>query len=200
MAKPSGARSAGLAWGAIVACLAVVGVLVVYLKSTPALNVPEDQKRATHRRDPAAEPVQPNANQILVPIAVWEEGELKFGRKTVDVPAGQDPKRVAVQSYLNQIRDVLPGVRLEGFRMDGKVAQLRFSAEFDQRMGSDDEATVLMGILAAMGQFPDVEEVEFFAGGRQIETIGNVELNAPLPVVRLERWAEPSKRNEAPAP
>lgn len=200
MAKPSGARSAGLAWGAIVACLAVVGVLVVYLKSTPALNVPEDQKRATHRSDPTAEPVAPKANQVLVPIPLWEEGDLKFGRAAVDVPTGQDPKRVALQSYLDEIRDVLPGVRLEGFRMDGKVAQLRFSPEFDQRMGSDDEATVLLGILAVMGQFPDVEEVEFFAGGQQIEAIGNVELNVPLPVVRLERWAEPSKHNEAPAP
>lgn len=200
MAKPSGARSAGLAWGAIVACLAVVGVLVVYLKSTPALNVPEDQKRATHRSDEGAAPVTPKANQVLVPVAVWEEGDLRFARKVVDVDPGQDPKRVALLAYLAEIRDVLPGVKLEGLRMDGKVAQIRFSAEFDQRMGSDDEATVLQGILATMGQFHDVEEVEFFAGGQQIETIGNVELNVPLPVVRLERWTEPSKHSEAPVP
>jgi hypothetical protein len=111
-------------------------------------------------------------------------GKLVFTRSSVQVPDDEDAKVYVVNRFLDNARLTDPGVRLISIKISDGVADLHFTPETDRTFGTDDESTLLNGILTSLGQFTDVKSAMFYAGDKRIDSFGNVDLTTPQPVLR----------------
>lgn len=112
----------------------------------------------------------------------WQDSNLTFSRKRLSVPDGEDPKVFAVNQFLANTKIADPSAKLLSVDVKNGVAALSFNAAMDATFGTEDEETLLNGLLATLSQFPDVEKAEFYANGKHIDTFGNVDLTEPQPV------------------
>lgn len=160
----------------------VVGVgVAAYVKLAPA-NVVPNEPVTTEEQEGGA------GVQLLTPYYV--DNELRFKQEQTEVPANVDPKVFAVNRYLRTAKPVPHDAELVSCTVEGSVATLDFNAAFGISYGTDDESTVVNGILATMGQFPDVSYVKFLVEGRELETLGNLDLTGPQDVIRLPSVAQ----------
>ena len=140
----------------------------------------------------------PSGATAYVFTPVWKGASVDFTKAPLAVPAGQDAKIFAVNQYLQNTK-VNPQAQLLSIDVHAGTAAMYFNQAMDRTYGSDDETMLLNGICTTMGQFPGIEKLEFFANGKKIDTFGNVDLSAPVPVMKLGR-AESSTRSEAQKP
>lgn len=159
-----------------VACMAVVGGLAAYIARSPAKTVPADQRRVEQQ-------VSPKDVKVYTP-SYSDKGDLKLDPKTEPVAKNQDAHVEAVNRYLDQLKMVPKDARALTCQISGTVATLDFSPAFETTYGTEDEQTVLKGVLTAMGQFKDVKQVKFTVAGRTLDTLGNVDLTVPQDVLR----------------
>ncbi len=191
----------------IVICASVVAALAAYVKLTPADKA---KPSADTFADQAFEKgtigsgTQVKHDQkgpfsqtsIILPVAKFENDKLTFGESKADVPSGQNAAVFSVNEFLKQSGVADGPVKLESVKLDGHVALLYFNAAFtDQSLGSQDEATLINGIRAVMGQFQEVDEVEFFADGQQVQELGHLELIGPQKVIRPGLWKNPTSHD-----
>ena len=187
-----------------------VGALARYVKAAHADTVPPAEHRVEHsaarvqdRSLPSVRPRReakaPAGQTVYVYTPIWNKESLKFARKSIEVPDDSDPKVFAINLFLQNTRVAPPQARLLSVDIRHGVASLFFTADMRQTYGTDDESMLLNGILSTMGQFPEVEKVDFYADGKQIDTFGNVELTEPQPVIRNGREAD-ATRSEASQP
>lgn len=164
----------------LVASAGLVGGLLAYVKFSPASRVPETERRSVTSE--AKTPTRPT--KIVVYKPKYIDHDLKFDESERTVPDGQDPVVFAVNAYLDEAAITPKEARLRTCRIESGMATLDFGAAFNQTYGTDDERTLLDGILTVAGQFPEIRTVRFLADGKPVETLGNVELAEPQPVLR----------------
>ena len=162
----------------LLVCAVVAVGVAAYVKYAPADKVVNQVKNE--------EPEQLGGG-VTVLTPYYAEDELKFTEKQVDVPPDADPMVFAVNTYLRTTTIVPKDAQVNTVTVDEGIATLDFKAAFETTYGTFDESTVINGILATMGQFEDVSFVKFTVEGRQLETLGNMELIDPLAVIRLTR-------------
>lgn len=186
----------GAAKGATVAIL--IGVfcltgLAAYVVNGPAFKVPENEQReATHK------PVEKNTDEPNVSISSqekgrgtevtilkpkFENGELTFTESKTTAKSGETIL-TAVNEYLAQIPAVDKDARLLGVEMHGGIATLKFSPTFESGYGTDDEKSIIVGILTTLGQFPEIKKAQFTIEGKQLESLGHIDLTEPQDVIR----------------
>jgi hypothetical protein len=90
----------------------------------------------------------------------------------------------AVNEFLTQAAFLPKGARLVSARVHDGLAELDFSPEVAKTYGTDDERTLVNGILTAVGQFPEIKSATFLSGGKPIDSLGNIDLSEPQPVQR----------------
>lgn len=112
----------------------------------------------------------------------YEKGELKLDPGTVKPPEKTDPKVFAVNSYLKNLGFIPKGAALKTCTVKDGLATLDFNAEFETTYGTEDEQTVVKGLMTTMAQFSDVHAVKMTVEGKPLETLGNIDLTQPLPV------------------
>jgi len=154
-----------------------VGALAAYVKGVPADRIPVDLSRdagAATRRHHNVESYTPR----------YEQGNLKFTKRSVPVPEGQDPVVYSVNEYLRQSTVAPEGASLQRAKVVDGVVDLDFNESFRTTYGTEDEQTILNGILTVLGQFPDVVSARFLIDGKPLETLGNVDLSEPQLVIR----------------
>lgn len=180
MARSSNPRAArkdsSLGVGVIAICAMLFLGLVAYIKLTPADRIPADQLRD---RSPAASVPQV---RLLTPKFIGDE--LRFDATQSSAPAGANPMVYAVNEFLGHVKAVPNGARATAVTVKDGLATLDFSGAFAQTYGTEDEQVILNGILTVMGQFSEVRSVQITVVGRPIETLGNVEIMDPQPVIR----------------
>lgn len=159
---------------------AVVGGLVAYIKLAPADVVPADIRRT----DPITQPEVPNAKKVTIFEPTAQGDEVTFNQRQVEVPSGTDPAVFAVNEFLRSTTIVDKEARLVAVDRKGNEAILQFNAAFNQTVGTGDEKVLLDGIRRTMGQFTEVESIRFEIEGQPMETLGNVELDQPIIVLR----------------
>ena len=99
----------------------------------------------------------------------------------------QSPAKTALTDLTSGSNSPLPrGTRVLGLKIDpaSKLATVDFSREFTQNFqgGETKEAQAVMSVLETLGQFPDVNKVQFLVDGRKIDSLGGTqELDEPLP-------------------
>jgi hypothetical protein len=170
--------------GALLIVGLVGGVMVgAYVMSTPdALRVPEDLRKA---RESGKKETKADEVLVLTPRR-GADRQLMFERQKVQVPPGLDARVFAVNEYLRIAKITEADARCLGIDLQNGVAHLSFNRAFLGGQGSDDEATLINGILATMSQFQGVESVQFEVDGKPVDTLGgHFDLSTPQPVIRL---------------
>lgn len=110
--------------------------------------------------------------------------EVRLLEEKKEVPENQDPKVFSVNEFL-RISGIVPeGAKLLGVDMgDDGLATLSFTQPFRKTYGTTDEETLLDGIRASLGQFPEVKRILLTIEGEPLETLGGVDLTVPIDVL-----------------
>ncbi|HEY3780009.1 MAG TPA: GerMN domain-containing protein [Fimbriimonadaceae bacterium] len=178
----------------ILICLTAVGALAKYVQMghsiVPAFehrqDTSQDEASVTRprrdRRELKQDEDQPQAQGpfVYTPIA---SSSTKIGFvKTPVSSSGSDAKVYVINKFLETTKIADPSAKLLSVTVNDGVASLYFNAEMNKTVGTDDEQTLLEGILKNLSQFPDIKSALFFADGKQIETFGNSDLTEAQPV------------------
>lgn len=183
----SGAGAKGV-WFLFFLGVCVVGGLAAYIQTTPnARAMPESERRTTRGdetppKEPGVQVLARPKDEVEVLHPEYVDGELRYTKSSARTPPGQDPPVYAVNEFLSATGLVPKGARALSCRIDDGVAVIDFSPEFDQTYGTEDERTIVDGVLRAMGQFPGVRYVQFEVRGNPMETLGNLDLTLPLKI------------------
>lgn len=157
-------------------CAIVAAGAVAYIKLAPADEVPREVQVEQQTGGAGV--------HLLTPY--YADHELKFSTEPVKVPKGTDARVFAVNQYLRNTKFVPAEAVVKGVTVDNGTAKLDFTEAIIGGYGTEDESTVINGILAVMGQFKDVNYVQFLVDGKPIDSLGgNLELVDPLPVTRI---------------
>lgn len=151
-----------------------LGVLGSYAKFGPGNQIPESERKP---------PVRGEDRSVIVYQPKFED-DLRFESRRELPPASADRMVYAVNAYLKEANLAPEGAAAKSCRLEGRTAVLDFTAPFRSTYGTEDERTLIEGILREMGQFREVDDVRFLVEGKPIETLGNIELTDPQPVIR----------------
>lgn len=184
MPKPQANRNA-LALGALLIGASTLGALTFYAVTPQANRIPVDQLRE------GAKP--PVANQgktetplpegtVNAPTARYQGDDLVFDQRPVRPEPGQDRMMAAVNGYLSGLSFVGKDARVKSIKIKDRIATLDFSEAIYGGYGSEDEQTLVKGILETMSQFKNVGWVKFTVGGEPLDSLGHLDLSDPQPV------------------
>ena len=182
----------------LVATLLVVGVLGItaiaaYIKLAPAVNIP-DNLRAKPVVTSTPRPVDDGHVDVIKPHA--KGTDITYGSKSTEVPAGADKVVTAVNGFLETCPFVPDDARATKVTIKNREAVISFTAAFYKTYGTTDEGVVVKGLQMSLGQFPDIDHIYLEADGHPIDTLGNIELNQGLNVIRPD-GSEPAKPGAA---
>jgi hypothetical protein len=102
------------------------------------------------------------------------------------------PARDAIKHLIDADGSPIPdGTELLGIKIDDDtgLASVNFSEEFVRNFKGGDkvEAQIINSVRATLGQFSNVQSVQFLVEGKKIAQLGGtLDLSDPLPVIRLE--------------
>jgi len=162
-------------WALLVLGIGSVAGLAVYIKTTPADRVPASE----HRRS-----TQPQSVNVYRPKYIGDQ--LKFDSRRETPPAGQDERVFAVNQFLHESGVALEGAELISCEVRDRIAYLNFNRAFDRTYGTEDEQTLVKGILQVMSQFEGFDSVQILIEGKPMQTMGNIDLTDPLPIHRVD--------------
>lgn len=171
-------------WIGLLVCATVVGALASYVANQPDLNGQAGKNTTKAGTTGNSVTASHNTETSVVLFAPKYEGyDLKFETRNATVPSGQDPRVFAVNEYLKASNVAPADSQLLSITIEGSTATLDFNSAFNQTYGTDDERTLLNGILRTLGQFPQIEKALFTINGKPFETMGNIDLTEPQPVI-----------------
>lgn len=173
----------------VISVSVIIGIaLTAYVKFAPADRVerPEDPSEQGGRA----------AVKIFKPV--YEDGTLIFTTEEMETPIDEDPCVYAVNEYLRGVAAIPDGAVAVACVLEGGVATLDFTKQFDRTYGTEDEMIIINGIRTVMAQFKDVEFIRILSEGMPIDTLGNLELRDPLSILDREMY-ESVDRVDMPA-
>lgn len=167
----------------VLLCVGVfgVGALAAYVKFGGA-----DKVSAEDRGVAAQGATKHESRSVTVLKPHYNDDQLVFDKTEKASPEGKDPMVFAVNEFLAQSKVAPEAARAQTCAIKDGVATIEFSKEFDRTYGTEDEHTIVEGILRTMGQFPEIQSVQFNVNGQPLETLGNIDLTTPQPVLRPE--------------
>lgn len=176
-ANPKGVRAEGLSpgggtiWVLLAGSALALGALIGYVRSA-GVEIPASMRRQT----------QTPAVKVYTPR--YEGSDLRFSSTTVKTPPDTDRIVFAVNKFLEASKVVPQGARARSASLAAGKLVLDFDPQFDQTYGTEDEQTLVKGILTAVGQFDEVASVQLTVGGKPLETLGNIDLTGQLKPLR----------------
>jgi hypothetical protein len=165
--------------------------LALYVKLTPGAARIRPSEPMASSSLPSAGSVKPT-QQIFVPVPSYQGERLSFAPRSVSVPAGDEAKVDAVNRFLQEAKLLDPSVRLMSLDLEDGIANLHFTQGFDAGLSSTDEATLIYGLRAAVGQFPEIRHFRIFVEGEQLDALGHIEFGEMLEPIPVSRWNDPS--------
>jgi germination protein M len=114
----------------------------------------------------------------LVPVNIMVNAEAK------------DPAREALEALANSKRSPLPSgtsILDIAINQSSGLATVNFSHQFKDNFPGGDtrEAQVLNSVLATLGQFAVVQNVQFLVDGEKLDSLGGTQdLSSPLPAIK----------------
>ena len=137
-----------------------------------------------------------NANRGVCKV----NGKPSFSSRDYSVSDGADPMLDAVKELLRELKITDPGVRVMSLDVVEGVANLHFSEGFTGGEGSMDEATLLYGLRAVLGQFRGVTQLRLFEEGKQVTELGHIEFGDTLDTIPVNRWGDPGGTTDEASP
>ncbi|MCW5939148.1 MAG: GerMN domain-containing protein [Fimbriimonadaceae bacterium] len=159
---------------------AVLASVVIYIKDSPGKSVPPEQHKLADTQPPGLK----TPDKVTVYKPRYDGDKLVFDKSQAKAAPKEDPKVFALNEFLKGLPMVPKGARAKSVKVANGVATVDFTTEFETFYGTEDEQTVLKGILTTLGQFEDVDKAVFTVEGKPLESIGNVDLGEPQQVMR----------------
>lgn len=153
--------------------IALVAGVGAYIANSPARSVGDQAHVAKLGKNENVKTYTPS----------YKDGDLKLTPKETESKPKEDPRVFAVNEFLGQLKMVPKGARAVSCKVSDGLASLDFSNEFETTYGTEDEQTVVKGILTTMSQFKDVKKVKLTVSGRTLDSLGNIDLTAPQDVL-----------------
>lgn len=171
----------GLLWLGFLG-LAVLGVLTYYAANQPSPRGGSGKTVAADIQKPARP--EPPAPSVTVLVPEFVNGELKFKETRQTVAPGEAPEVFAVNAFLKETGFVPPKAKAVSVTVERGLATVTFTPEFQTTYGTEDEQTLVNGILKALGQFKNIDKVSMRVGGQPLDTLGSIDLSEPQDVIR----------------
>lgn len=168
---------------AVIAAM-LFAALVYYVKYGPTSKIEPD--------NPAVVAKRPGQITIEVPVPKGGGPQGTFDSRKINVPAGTDPVLASVNAFLEGSKIVQPEARLVEVKREQDNEVLNFSSNFNQTYGTDDEVTLIQGILRAVKANSDAKTVTFLAGGKPMATLGSIDLSGPQ---SIKEWLDSRGKN-----
>lgn len=187
--KNQAPKSNASIYGVLLIGALAVGAFSMYVAQPSVGKVPTEQRRESRLPEHGGESLGKPAGQkgesgkasALKPTYT-ASGDLKYEKTEITIPQGADRYITVINAYLKECKIAPAGAQAVSTELNGKTLTVKFNKEFDQTYGSDDERTLVQGILASIGQFPEVNFVQFTIEGTPMESMGHLDLSEPLPV------------------
>lgn len=184
MPKKNSTNLAAVVIGVGVTALAGLGWYAMQPKSNPATQHSENTTAGKiDDIDIQVKPVDKPEN-VTVLNPEFKGDELTFKSSTKEVPKGEDPKVYALNEYLANVPAVPKSAKALSCKVDKGIATVNFNGDLMAGYGTEDEQMVINGILKTLGAFEDVKAVRILIDGEKAETLGNIEILDPQPVLR----------------
>jgi germination protein M len=120
----------------------------------------------------------------------------QLGSQTVSLnPTSLTPAKDALDKLASEPKSPLPkGTKVLAVSIDDKtgLATANFSTEFQENFpaGDTQEAQVITSVLTTLGQFPNIQNVQFLVDGQKVSSLGGTQdIGDPLPVIRPDQTA-----------
>lgn len=168
-----------------VMCMALAAGIGAYIMGSPGQRI--DKPAATTKVE------QTHKDEVKVYTPRYEGDSLKLDPSVSKPKPTEDARVFAVNQYLSGVKAVPQKARAVKCEVSNGIATLDFTPEFETSYGTEDEQTILKGLLTVMAQFDGVQKVKFTVQGRTLESIGNVDLTEPQPVMQEEPASSPPK-------
>ncbi len=168
----------------------IAGSTAAYVQMSANKEIPSTERRAERlpeHQDKKAGSKDPDireSSEVRILKPKFEDGDLKYDKRNATVPAGSDKFVFAVNEFLLASKVAPEEARLAKSTLTDGNLKLEFNQAFDRTYGSQDEQTLVDGILRTLGQFPEVRTVQFTIEGAQMETLGHLDLSTPQAVLR----------------
>jgi len=171
-----------------------VALAVIVFAAAVALGIYLVGRQRPVAPPPASAPSAPQPDVAARTVKVYRaklEGDRPVLRPVEkQVAPGETPIESALRHLLEQgqkkdLANPIPeGTRLLDFKVEKGLATVNLSREFQENFqgGSTAEALVIGSILRTLGQFPEVRLVRLLVEGKAIESLGHLDLSAPLDV------------------
>ena len=164
------------------------GVLAGYVRLTPqAAHVTTDRRQSEpevsilSRPDKIEEPTTQSVPQTLL-IPTLDGETIKLGKDAGTPPEGVKPEVYLVNATLQSLE--LPGARAVGVDIKNHIAMMDFNPSLQKGYGSIEEGNLVKSLQMALGQFKDINKFQIVIEGKAIDTLGNIDLSEPIPVIR----------------
>ena len=122
--------------------------------------------------------------EIDVPVPKGEDGKVVWESQPEEVEEGVDPVVSAVNAFLKlpNVSQIAPNAKCVVVKYVGGNAELHFENLFGRGYGTDNEKTLIDGIIKSVAKNSNVRTVTFYQNGKAVTALGNLEIEGPQPV------------------
>lgn len=166
----------------VLAGFALVAGVFAYVKVTPMTDgkKPEVTNEATPDTSQDTENTKPvKESTVKVQTPTYEGDELQLHESATKVHAGQNRYLAAINGFLSGYGHA---GKANSAKVEGDVLVVDLSREYNEGLSSEDETTLVNGIIATAKQFPKVNKVRFLVNGEPVDTFGHLDLTQDMPV------------------
>ena len=178
----------GIALGSAV-CLAAVAT---YVHAFPHATVPSEVGiKAEHRSNKLPKSnLKPENNYVFVFTPRMSTSGISFSTTSVAYPQNSGPvdKMIFAVNQFLKVANVTPqATTCIGVDVHNGLATIGFNPEFQAGYGSFDEKIIIDGLAVTLGQYRKVKSYDIEVNGVPLKSLGDVDLDAPIPVIRPQK-------------
>lgn len=158
--------------------LAIFGGLAYYVVMGPPSTIKKGEVTSEAVKTENSE----GTKQIVsVPEAKPGQGEVEFTSSSREVNSKEDPVVFAINEFLKATK-ISGNAKLSSAIVNGDNVVLDFDGMFVRGYGTDDEQTLIEGILKAVRDNSKAKTATFMERGKPARSLGNIELDGPQSV------------------
>jgi len=164
------------------------GVLAGYVHFSPqAAHVTVDQRSSepdvTIRSTPSrAVPIEKSSQHLSLFVPTVVSNDVSLSKPAADAQEGVRPEVDLVNQTLQSLQ--IEGARAVGLDLQGHVAKVDFNSAIQKGYGTIEEGYLIKALQMALGQFPEISKFQIVVEGKAIDSLGNIDLSAPIDVIR----------------
>lgn len=162
--------------------IGIVGGLGAYVKMSGTGIPPEEHREQNPGKKLEPPKVDVKSHEETQALKSFvphfsESGDLSFTTKPLTVPDGEDARVYAVNHFLQETKVAPAEAKLMSIDVHDGIATLSFNKAFFDGYGTDDERTLVEGLQKTLGQFKEIQTLDFRNEGAKVESLGNIELS-----------------------